>query len=101
MRNGVNEIYLTKSIKERLDLRLLIGITKLLKNKILNCKEEDLDYLQIFEVKNNRLIHRQEEPEKSEEYILNGKFNNAKVLAVQGMDREIGKYWTIMFPEDY
>lgn len=97
----MQNIYFTRNIYENLDLRLFAAIKELLKIKILKTKKEDLDKFQIFEVQDNQLIHRQEQPEYSEKYDLIGSFKNAKVWAVQGIDEKIGKYWTLMFPEDY
>ena len=97
----MEKIYMTRHISENLDLRLLTSVMALLNNKILKTREEDLDYLQIFEIKNNKLIHSQEQPKQSKEYNLVGNFKDTKVWAVRGEDERVGEYWTIMFPEDY
>lgn len=97
----MENIYLTKNINEKLDLRILSSITALLKRKIHLTKRENLDHFQIFEVKDNKLIHSQEIPEQLEEYDLVGNFKNVKVWAIEGRNKEQGTYWTIMFPEDY
>lgn len=97
----MENIYMTKNIYENLDLRLLTSITALLNNKILKSEKKEMDYLQIFEIKDNKLIHRQEEPEQSEEYILKGKFNDIKIWAVQNIDLDERTYWTVMFPSEY
>lgn len=97
----MENIYMTRNVYENLDLRLLMSIGTLLNNKILKSEKKDIDYLQIFEIKDNKLIHRQEEPKRSEEYILKGKFNNVKIWAVQNTDLYKNTYWTIMLPEEY
>lgn len=97
----MENIYMTKNIYENLDLRLVAEIVYLLKKKIRKNDEESLDKFQIFEVEDNKIIRRQEVPEEMEEHVLNDKFRKMKIWAVQGIDEKIGKYWTLMFPEDY
>ena len=97
----MENIYITKHIEENLDLRLLIIVSILLEQKISKLPKENIDYLQIFEVKNNKLLHRQEVPEQSEEYILQGNFKNTKIWAVRNEDINFNETWKIMFPEEY
>ena len=97
----MEKIYMTRNISENLDLRILTSVMALLNNKVLKTKKEDMDYLQIFEINNNKLIHSQEQPKQSKEYNLAGHFKDIKVWAVRGEDEKSGEYWTIMFPEDY
>lgn len=93
----MEKIYMTRSISEKLDLRVLIKIKSLLENE----KMEEMDYLQIFEVKDNKLTQKQEQPQMIKNYDLKGNFKDTKVWAVRGEDERVGRYWTIMFPEDY
>ena len=97
----MENLHITKGIGENLDLRLLITVSILLEEKISKLPKEDIDYLQIFEVKNNKLLHRQEVPEQSEEYILQGNFKNIKIWAVRNEDINFNETWKIMFPEEY
>ena len=55
----------------------------------------------MFEVEENKMIRRQEEPEEMEVHTLNDNFRKMNIWAVQGSDESQGRYWTIMFPEDY
>ena len=97
----MENIYMTKNVYENLDLRIVAEVIHLLKRKIRKSSEENLDKFQVFEVENNKMIRRQEEPEEVEEHILNDKFRKMNIWAVQGSDEFQGRYWTIMFPEDY
>ena len=97
----MEKIQVTKNVYENLDLRIVAEIIHLLKRKIRKSSEENLDKFQVFEVENNKMIRRQEEPEEVEEHILNDKFRKINIWAVQGVDKSQGRYWTIMFPEDY
>ena len=96
----MENIYLTRNIKENLDLRILTKIMEILREKIRT--DQNIDYFQIFEVTEDTLINKQEVPEEKEEYKLNFKIQSKeKIWAVQGIDEIVGKYWTIMYPEEY
>lgn len=97
----MESIYMTKNVYENLDLRIVAEVIHLLKKKIRKSDEENLDTFQVFEIENNKMVRKQEIPEEIEEHTLNDKFKKMKIWAVQGMDESQGKYWTIMFPEDY
>lgn len=97
----MENLHITKGIVENLDLRLLITVSILLEQKTSKLPKEDIDYLQIFEIKNNKLLHRQEVPEQSEVYILKGNFENIKIWAVRNEDINFNETWKIMFPEEY
>lgn len=96
----MENIYLTRNIKENLDLRILTKIMEILREKIRT--DKNIDYFQIFEVTEDTLINKQEVPEEKKEYKLNFKIQSKeKIWAVQGIDEVVGKYWTIMYPEEY
>lgn len=96
----MENIYLTRNIKENLDLRILSKIMEILREKIRTNK--NMDYFQIFEISEDTLINKQEVPEEKKEYKLNFKIQSKeKIWAVQGIDEIVGKYWTIMYPEEY
>lgn len=96
----MENIYLTRNIKENLDLRILTKIMEILREKIRT--DKNIDYFQIFEVTEDTLINKQEVPEEKKEYKLNFKIQSKeKIWAVQGIDEIVGKYWTIMYPEEY
>lgn len=96
----MEKIYLTRNIKENLDLRILTKIMEILREKIRT--DQNIDYFQIFEVTEDTLINKQEVPEEKKEYKLNFKIQSKeKIWAVQGIDEIVGKYWTIMYPEEY
>ena len=83
----MENIYMTKNVYENLDLRIVAEVIHLLKRKIRKSSEENLDKFQVFEVENNKMIRRQEEPEEMEEHILNDKFGRMNIWAVQGSDK--------------
>lgn len=96
----MENIYLTRNIKENLDLRILTKIMEILREKIRT--DKNIDYFQIFEVTEDTLINKQEVPEEKKEYKLNFKIQSKeKIWAVQGIDEVVGKYWTIMYPDEY
>lgn len=96
----MENIYLTRNIKENLDLRILTKIMEILREKIRT--DQNIDYFQIFEVTEDTLINKQEVPEEKKEYKLNFKIQSKeKIWAVQGIDEIVGKYWTIMYPDEY
>lgn len=96
----MENIYLTRNIKENLDLRILTKIMEILREKIRT--DKNIDYFQIFEVTEDTLINKQEVPEEKKEYKLNFKIQSKeKIWAVQGIDKIVGKYWTIMYPDEY
>lgn len=96
----MENIYLTRNIKENLDLRILTKIMEILREKIRT--DQNIDYFQIFEVTEDTLINKQEVPEEKKEYKLNFKIQSKeKIWVVQGIDEAAGKYWTIMYPDEY
>lgn len=96
----MENIYLTRNVRENLDLRILAKIMEILREKIRT--DKNMDYFQIFEIFEDTLINKQEVPEEKKEYELNFKVQSKeKIWAVQGIDETVGKYWTIMYPEEY
>ena len=96
----MENICLTRNIRENLDLRILSKIMEILREKIRTNK--NMDYFQIFEMVEDILVNKQEVPEEMKEYKLNFKIQSKeKIWAVQGIDETVGKYWTIMYPEEY
>lgn len=96
----MENIYLTRNVRENLDLRILAKIMEILREKIRTNK--NMDYFQIFEMTEDTLINKQEVPEEKKEYKLNFKVQREeKIWAVQGIDETVGEYWTIMYPEEY
>lgn len=96
----MENIYLTRNVRENLDLRILAKIMEILREKIRINK--NMDYFQIFEMTEDTLMNKQEIPEEKKEYKLNFKVQRKeKIWAVQGIDETVGEYWTIMYPEEY
>lgn len=96
----MENIYLTRNIRENLDLRILSKIMEILREKIR--RDRNIDYFQIFEIFEDTLINKQEVPEEKREYKLKFKVQSKeKIWAVQGIDETVGKYWTIMYPDEY
>lgn len=93
-------VFMTQQIREKLDIRALLMIVSILKSKESE-NSEDLDYLQVFEFEDKKLINRQEEPQLVNVYPLEYNLKNCKVWAVMGLDEVIGEYWTIMYPDEY
>lgn len=91
-------VYMTRKIRESLDIRMRVSIVE-----ILNTKEtlENVDTFQIFEFKNNKMINTQEEPKLKVEIQLPYRVVEFKVWAILNLDDVLGEYWTIMYPSDY
>lgn len=90
----MKNVYTTKNIYEKLDLRIFFKIITVLE-KTINLKRGEINSFQVFKVKDNILIHQ------SKKYYLKGKYNDMSIWAVQGKSKEKGNYWIIMFPEEY
>lgn len=56
-----NNIYMTKTIVEELPEEVLLFIISLVKN--MHQEVTEVDYLQVIQIRNNILIHKQEIPE--------------------------------------
>lgn len=96
----MENIYLTRNVRENLDLRILAKIMEILRKKIRT--DKNMDYFQIFEMTEDTLINKQEVPEEKKEYKLKFEVQSKeKIWAVQGIDETVGKYWTIMYPDEY
>lgn len=94
-------ILATKNINDNLDLRILLKIIELLKIKDLEKDTEKIDYLQVFEVKNNILVNKQEKPENRLEIQMNINFKlELKIFAIRDIFKD-KKIWTIMFADEY
>lgn len=79
----MDNIYLTKNINEKLVLKILSGIIILLRRKVFN-KKGITNSFHSFEVRKNKLIHKEGQTQNNEEYDLVGEFEETKVWAVQG-----------------
>ena len=94
--------YITKGINEKLDLRLQLILWNIIDK--LNEEGKQLDYLQVFRIKNCKegvvIEHSQEVPKYKERYILTLEDidieENIKVFVIDD-----GIYSTMMLPEEY
>lgn len=94
------EIVITSGLKEELDSFTLCSIVNILYKKIKFSKAY-IDYLQVFEYLNGKIIHSQEFPReiKDEYEILNIK-PFGKIYAIK-QEEEDKKYWVIMLASEY
>lgn len=91
------QIIVTQKVAVNLNRYLLEKIIRILREK-----DKNTDYLQVFEIKENQLINSQEVPPQINTYNLMCKFKeNIKIWAIENYDKEIGRCWTILFPEEY
>jgi hypothetical protein len=90
-----DKFYTTKTIAETLDMRLLINIQTLISSM-----GSSADYLQVFQVESDKLIHSQEVPEYSKEYRLHKKYKDYKIFAIRTKE-EKSTYWTILYSYEY
>lgn len=91
----MNQIYSTNNIIQNLNFRILTFIT----DQISNIRKT-ADYLQVFEVKGDTLIHSSEKPKYEKNYPLGRKYDDCKIFAMR-TDELKRSYWTVMFAEDY
>ena len=81
----MENIYLTRNVRENLDLRILAKIIEILREKIRINK--NMDYFQIFEMSEDTLINKQEIPEEKKEYKLNFKIQNKEKIRRENLWR--------------
>lgn len=97
----INNIITTTSIANELDLRILSKIIQLLKIKDLEKNYNEVDYLQVFEIKDNKIINTQEIPEAKVEIPLNMNITKSlKIFAIRDFFKN-KTIWTIMFSDEY
>lgn len=89
------KFYVTKGINENLDMRLVIYI-----QTILATMEVEVDYLQVFHISGNTLIHSQEVPEYTRKYRLSKKYSDEKLFCIRTTEKK-NRYWTLMFAHEY
>lgn len=94
--------YVTKGVMDSLPVELQTLCWNLIDQNVQ--KKLPLDYLQIFEFSiekgNQKLVHRQEEPEERKEYLISPK------LCLKSVSQKIwvidsGEYQTMLLPEEY
>lgn len=94
--------YVTKGVMDSLLVELQTLCWNLIDQNVQ--KKLPLDYLQIFEFSiekgNQKLVHRQEEPEERKEYLISPKLRlksvSQKIWAIDS-----GEYQTMLLPEEY
>ena len=94
--------YVTKGVMDSLPVELQTLCWNLIDQNVQ--KKLPLDYLQIFEFSiekgNQKLVHRQEEPEERKEYLISPKLRlksvSQKIWAIDS-----GEYQTMLLPEEY
>ena len=94
--------YITKGVNEKLDLRLQLILWNMIDKS--NEEGKQLDYLQVFRIKNCKegviIEHSQEVPEYKEKYVLTLKDieveENIKVFVIDDY-----VYSTMMLAEEY
>jgi hypothetical protein len=89
------DFYVTKSVLDTLDLSL---ITKI--DAAICSVPVDLDYLQVFDILGDRLIHTQEVPEYTREYLLDEKHEDCKLFVIK-TEEQNRRYWTVMYANEY
>lgn len=94
--------YKTIGIDHALPLELQAFLWNLIDHDIEMNKE--MDYLQVFELKKTKkgyqqILHTQEEPERSREYILTS--NLEEIVATKVYIIDSGDYSTMMLAEEY
>ncbi|MDO4625159.1 MAG: DUF960 domain-containing protein [Enterococcus hirae] len=94
--------YVTKGVMDSLPVELQTLCWNLIDQNVQ--KKLPLDYLQIFEFSiekgNQKLVHRQEEPEERKEYLISPKLRlNSVSQKIWVIDS--GEYQTMLLPEEY
>ena len=89
------KFYVTKGINEGLDMRLIFYIQALI-----DTMEVEQDYLQVFSISGDILVHTQEEPNYKKEYRLSKKYKDDRLFCIR-TDEEKGSFWTLMYANEY
>ncbi|EPN3640007.1 DUF960 domain-containing protein [Enterococcus faecium] len=94
--------YVTKEVMDSLSVELQALCWNLIDQNVQ--KQLPLDYLQIFEFStekgNQKLVHRQEEPEERKEYLISPKLR-LKSVSQKIWVIDSGEYQTMLLPEEY
>ena len=94
--------YVTKGVMDSLPVELQTLCWNLIDQNVQ--KKLPLDYLQIFEFSiekgNQKLVHRQEEPEERKEYLISPKLR-LKSVSQKIWVIDSGEYQTMLLPEEY
>ena len=93
MRKFQNTIFMTRAVKEEIPWDLILSIVSLVQNMP---KDIEVDYLQTIDIKETKLIHKQEEPEYQKEYTLKIPTKKCKLFFIDN-----GQYSTLMFSHEY
>ena len=93
MRKFQNTIFMTRTVKAESPWDLILFIVSIVQNMP---KDIKVDYLQVIDIQNNSLIHKQEEPEYHKEYTLKIPTKKCKLFFIDN-----GEYSTLMFSHEY
>ena len=97
---------ITRGINEKLDIVIISTLWQLLQTE----NDRELDYLQVFELKNVgtkeepmlKIIWSQEEPEYMAQYLLKGIHSDVeKVWVICNGEGTEDEYSTMLLPEEY
>lgn len=91
----MEKFYITKGVYETLDMRIITYIQTLIKSM-----DIEVDYLQVFSISGNVLIHTQEIPEYTKEYALSKEYRDEKLFCIR-TEEENSSYWTLMLAQEY
>jgi len=91
----MSQIYVTNNINQNLDLRILTFITDQISHM-----DKKVDYLQVFDLEDEKLTHSSEAPEYKKVYPLGKKYGDCKIFAIR-TDEIKRSYWTVMYAEEY
>ncbi len=91
----MEKFYITKGVYETLDMRIITYIQTLIKSM-----DIEVDYLQVFSISDNVLIHTQEVPEYIKEYTLSKEYRDEKLFCIR-TEEENSNYWTLMLAHEY
>ncbi|GLI57791.1 hypothetical protein PM10SUCC1_33050 [Propionigenium maris DSM 9537] len=91
----MEKFYITKGVYETLDMRIITYIQTLIKSM-----DIEVDYLQVFSISGNVLIHTQEVPEYIKEYTLSKEYRDEKLFSIK-TEEENSNYWTLMLAHEY
>lgn len=97
----MRKIFITNGVKENLDLRALISIIRKIRMKESREIGNEIDGFQVFEFKKNQMKNIQEFPNQIDVVELDYEIKDCNIWAVIGLDKNIGEYWTIMYPNEY
>lgn len=77
---GYRHIFITKGVQTEVDVREVMMIVSAIRLREEEEQEKGLDYFQVFEFKDTKMVNKQEEPQDKREFELGYKTTEKKIM---------------------